>query len=346
VKTGALLFAGILILGLAAAQAASTLPTALDDAAFWGIITSFSEPDGRFRYDNLLSNETSYQTVIPTLTKIAGRGDAYIGVGPEQNFTYIAAIEPKIAFIVDIRRQNMLQQLMYKALFEVSPNRVEFVSRLFSRNRPPSVGAESSAAELFNAYELLPCDAVVLGQTLHDVNDRLRRVHQFPITDDDFKVMTRILRTFCMAGPNIDYGFSNGPPNLTAPSYKELMTTTDGRGQNRSYLATEENFSRVRDMQLRNLIVPLSGDFAGAKTLRSVAAYLKRNNAKLIAFYISNVEQYLDKSQSVQFRANLAALPATRSSAIIRFTPPESTDIEPVWSFLAKRGPLFRLLTD
>src|SRR5262245_62004790 len=106
---------------------------------FWSIITNFSEPDGQFRYDNLLSNETSYQTVIPALTKIVRRGEAYIGVGPEQNFTYIAAIQPKIAFIVDIRRQNMLELLLYKALFEMSETRAEFVSRLFSRNRPRSL---------------------------------------------------------------------------------------------------------------------------------------------------------------------------------------------------------------
>src|SRR5262245_2449875 len=186
VKTATLFFIGALVLGLAAAQAASTLPTALDDGTFWSIVTGFSEPDGQFRYDNLLSNETSYQTVIPTLNKIAGRGDAYIGVGPEQNFTYIAAIEPKIAFIVDIRRQNTLELLLYKALFEMSDDRAEFVSRLFSRQRPASLGAESSASELFNAYEMLPCVGSLLDHTLHHVNDRLRRIHQFSITDDDF----------------------------------------------------------------------------------------------------------------------------------------------------------------
>src|SRR6185436_5527802 len=111
------------------------------------------------------------------------------GVGPEQNFTYIAAIEPKIAFIVDIRRQNLLELLLYKALFEISDDRAEFVSRLFSRYRPGSLGVESSASELFTAYEMLPCDAALLNQTLHDVNDRLRNIHQFSITDDDFKVM-------------------------------------------------------------------------------------------------------------------------------------------------------------
>ena len=53
-------------------------------------------------------------------------GGVYLGVGPDQNFTYILALQPKIAFIIDIRRQNMLQHLMYKALIEISKDRADF----------------------------------------------------------------------------------------------------------------------------------------------------------------------------------------------------------------------------
>jgi hypothetical protein len=42
-------------------------------------------------------------------------------------------VKPKIAFIVDIRRQNLIEHLMYKALFELSADRAEFISRLLSR---------------------------------------------------------------------------------------------------------------------------------------------------------------------------------------------------------------------
>src|SRR5262245_32430067 len=114
--TAAVCTLGVVLLAVALVHASDTLPDTLDDQSFWRFLTSFSEPDGKFRYENLLSNEISYQTVIPTLTRIPQPSGAYIGVGPEQNFTYIAALEPKIAFIVDIRRQNMLELLMYKAL--------------------------------------------------------------------------------------------------------------------------------------------------------------------------------------------------------------------------------------
>ena len=65
-----------------------------------------------------------------------------MGVGPEQNFTYIAVTRPAIAFIVDIRRGNLDLHLMYKALFELSADRADFVSRLFSRKRPAGPAAD------------------------------------------------------------------------------------------------------------------------------------------------------------------------------------------------------------
>src|SRR5262245_35854814 len=95
---------------------ADTLPAHLTNEEFWKMVTDFSEPGGYFRSENLLSNESAYQTVIPALRKTLSSGGVYLGVGPEQNFTYIVALEPKMAFVVDIRRQNMLEHLLYKAL--------------------------------------------------------------------------------------------------------------------------------------------------------------------------------------------------------------------------------------
>src|SRR5215475_12632341 len=94
-------------------RAADTLPTQLTDSEFWKLSTEFSEPDGSFRSDNLLSNESYFQFVIPQLNEVARSGQVYMGVGPEQNFTYIAALKPKMVFIVAIRRGNFDLQLMY-----------------------------------------------------------------------------------------------------------------------------------------------------------------------------------------------------------------------------------------
>src|SRR4051794_23752190 len=106
--------------------AADSLPASLTDREFWKVITDVSEPDGFFRSDNLLSNETGYQQVIPDLIARTKPGRVYMGVGPEQNFTYIAATRPAMVFILDIRRGNLDLQMMYKALFELSADRADF----------------------------------------------------------------------------------------------------------------------------------------------------------------------------------------------------------------------------
>jgi hypothetical protein len=121
-----LLLVCVLIAGSPGILRGQQLPYSLGDEEYWRIVNEFSEADGPFDSDNFVSNEAGYQSVLPRLLQTVRSGGVYIGVGPEQNFTYIAALQPKIAFIVDIRRQNLLQHLMYKALFELSSERPTF----------------------------------------------------------------------------------------------------------------------------------------------------------------------------------------------------------------------------
>src|SRR5260221_5750827 len=113
-----LIAALILFVGFAATSARLRVRAAderlaprLTDVEFWRLTEEFSEPNGYFRSDNLLSNEIFFQSVIPDLVQRTGPGGVYIGVGPEQNFTYIAALKPTMAFIPDIRRGNLQLQL-------------------------------------------------------------------------------------------------------------------------------------------------------------------------------------------------------------------------------------------
>jgi len=103
------------------------------------------------------------------------------------------------------------------------------------------------------------------------------------------------------------------------PTYAEVMKATDANGRNWSYLATEENYERVRAMQRKNLIVPLVGDFAGPKALRAVGEFLKDRDATVSVFYVSNVEQYLTPAPRLRdFYSNVEALPLDASSTFIR----------------------------
>jgi hypothetical protein len=136
--------------------AADTLPTRLTDQEFWTLSQQWSEADGFFRSENLLSNEIFYPEIMAALLQRARPGGVYLGVGPEQNYNYIVRLQPKMVFITDIRRGNLYTQLMYTALFEMSTDRVAFVERLFSRVRPAGLTATASVAELMTAFQQAP----------------------------------------------------------------------------------------------------------------------------------------------------------------------------------------------
>ena len=313
-------------------HAADTLPDKLSDEAFWKLIATLSEPDGTFQSENLLSNETDYPRIMAALKRAATSGRAYLGVGPEQNFNYIAALRPKIAFIIDIRRQNMLEHLMYKALFELSPDRASFVSRLFSRKQPSGLTHGLTAAELLDAYSEVPADKALFERNLKDIETLLIGTHKFALTQEDRFHLGAVYAAFRDFGPLIDYNSRGGGPSGRAfsPSYATLMTETDGSGKEWSYLASEENFRSIRDLEAQNLIVPLTGDFGGPQAIRAVGKYLKDHDAVVSAFYLSNVEGYLFQGGdrrgnrnggAAGFYDNAATLPLDKSSTFIRWIP-------------------------
>lgn len=298
----------------------ASLPDRMSDRQFWALINDLSEPDGSFRSDNLLSNEIYLQYVIPELISSAKPNRAYLGVGPEQNFTYIAALRPKIAFIVDVRRGNLQLHLLYKALFELSANRVEFVSRLFSKPKPEGLSARSTADEIFTAFAKVDTSDALYQQNLLDVQNHLVKRRKLPLDDADLEGIKYVYYAFYWHGPVIQYWSSTGGRGFRdAPTYVDLMIADDGKGQNRSFLATEENFRVIKDLHSKNLLVPVVGNFAGPKALRAVGRYLRARDTIVAAFYLSNVEQYLSRDgRWAAFCGNVATLPLDSSSTFIR----------------------------
>jgi hypothetical protein len=303
--------------------AAQELPSRLADTTFWRVVTAFSEPGGYFRSDNFVSNETAFQYVIPALQKTTKTGGVYLGVGPDQNFTYIIALEPKLSFIFDIRRGNLQEHLLYKAVIELSENRADFLSRLFSRPRPAGLDTTASADVLLNAYGRVASSDSLYQKNLKDVKDWLITHHGFALGDSDIAGIEYVYSAFSAAGPDLTYNFGNsrgGGFNRGMPTYGDLMIQTDGAGAHRSYIASEANFRALRQMELNNAIVPLVGNFAGDKAIRTVAAYLKERHATVTAFYLSNVEQYLwnGSDDGRKFFGNVATLPLDSTSTFIR----------------------------
>src|SRR5437763_1371194 len=176
--------------------AAEELPKQLSDEAFWHLVTDFSEPGGFFRSDNFVSNEATFQWVIPDLKNNSRSGGVYLGGGPDLTYN----------------------------------------------------------------------------------------------------------------GPGNGNNFGG---RGRMPSYAELMTQNDGHDLNRSYVSTEENFRILQDLENKNLLIPLVGDFAGPKAIRAVAEYLREHDASVTAFYTSNVEQYLFQQNDDwnKFYTNVATLP-------------------------------------
>lgn len=307
----------------APARAQSSLPDRLSDADFRQLIATISEPGGYFRSDNFVSNETGFEWVIPRLQKIVKPGTVYLGVGPEQNFTYIVGLHPKMAIIVDIRRQNMVQHLMYKALMEMSPDRADFLSKLFSRPRPAGLDSTSTVDKLFEAYEAAAPDSAAYRKNLASITAWLSSHHGIVLGDSDVRSLEYVYGAFYDAGPDITYNYPNrgfGGRGGGMPDYATVQTATDSAGVERSYLATEANYRWLRDFETKNLLVPAVGDFAGPKALRAVGTYLRAHGATVMAFYTSNVEQYLFQQDDdwSRFYKNVATLPIDSTSMFIR----------------------------
>ncbi len=304
------------------ASGTAALPSQLPDSTFWRLVTTMSERGGDFRPEHLVSNETDYERVIPRLVATTPRGGVYLGVGPEQNFTYIAALQPRVAFIVDTCRQGMLQHLMYKALFEISNSRVAFVSRLFSRPVPADLGRSVGVDSLFRAFAAVPASASLRDSTLREIDDRLVRVHGFALSADDESGIASMFGSFSTIGPTITYA---GDPRGARrgrwmPGFADVMMATDGAGRADSFLASAAGYRVIRALEVRNLVVPLVGGFGGPKTLRAVGDYLRRHDATVTAFYTSNVERSLFQNDTSwrRFFENVATLPTDASSTFIR----------------------------
>jgi hypothetical protein len=305
-----------------AARAASALPAKLTSEEFWKLSSDISEPGGYFRItDNYTSNEAEIGQLFTMLREQGKTGGVYIGVGPEQNLTYIAAIKPAMAFVIDIRRQAVMQHLMFKAMFEMSKDRIDFISLLFAKPRPAGLDESMPIQKIWEAYFTVATDPALADKTKARVIERLTRTHSFTFDDDEKGQLNAVLDAFVQFGPAITTRGSAGRGGGGGSSlgFADLTGWLPPTGEPRSFLSSEENFQTVKALHDKNLIVPVSGDFGGPKALRAIGSYLKEHGGSVTAFYVSNVEQYLfQEGKQTAFYDNVATLPLTDASVFIR----------------------------
>ena len=300
------------------ASVSVALPGSSASRGFASTIARLSEDGGFFDSNNLVSNERSYLHVVPALREARLEGGVYLGVGPDQNFTYIAHTRPSVAFIVDIRRDNLLLHLLFKALFQLSSTRAEYLSALCGRSAPSGGSWKDEGIERIADYvegAAAPPDIV---ESLRARVNAVIKGFGLPLSGEDFETIDRFHRTFIDRGLGLQFESAGRPPRRYYPTYRELLLETDNAGQRCNYLASERDFQFVRALQRRDLVIPVVGDLAGTTAVPAIGRLLRERRQKLSAFYTSNVEYYLSGPAYPRFLENLRALPHNNRSVIIR----------------------------
>ena len=306
--------------GLARGVATRTIQvvTIRDDTSFAGTVARLSEPAGYFDSDNLISNETSYLHAVSHLRSGQVSGGAFVGVGPDQSFSYIAAIKPSVAFMIDIRRDNMLMHLMFKALFQRSANRLEYLARWTGRTVPPDVRSWDNAPidSILAQVDLLPIDTT--GSETDSILATVRR-YGVPLLLTDTSNIRRFHGEFVRQGLDLRFTSTGRAPRYYYPTLRQLILERDLEDNRASYLATEAGWRIVKDLESRDRIIPVVGNLAGHQAFPAIGREVAARGERVSALYVSNVEMYLWRDGSFgTFAANAARLPRSANSVIIR----------------------------
>ena len=317
---------GALLLTLAWGHAGGGARTEAQ-SSFAAEVAALSEPAGYFDTDNLISNERSYLEVVPELKKRGVRGGAYVGVGPDQNFSYIAAIRPEVAFIVDVRRDNLLLHLLFKSLFTLSrtqgriPRAAARASAAGAARQPGRMsraGAGLDSSKVVKQVEQAPLDARAIALLRTRVDQAIGKTG-VPLSREDFATIDRFHRRFIEAGIDLQFQSTGRPPQSHYPTYRELLLATDSSGTPGNFLASEEAFQFLKSLQERDLVIPVVGDLSGSRALAAIGSRLRQKGQRLSAFYASNVEFYLfGDGRFGSFVNNIGGMPRADNGVIIR----------------------------
>ena len=314
-----LLVVNLLLVFMMSAAASRVANASRDHKSFAALSARLSEPGGYFDSDNLISNETSYLHVIGKLRELGVNGGVYIGVGPDQSFSYIAKIRPKLAIMIDIRRDNLLQHLLFKSMFGRSKNRIDYLCEFFGKPVPKTKGWESKGIkELVDYIDSTASDQKLFDKSLRDVRQDVQR-YGIPLSQSDLESIAKVQRAFYSAGLDIRYSSYHRPPRSIYPPYRDLLLETDLVGNQQNYFNSEDDFQFLKKLEDQDLIVPVIGDLSGPQAMKAIGQYISEIKERVSAYYVSNVEFYLQRQGTFdKFIENLRALPIDNRSVLIR----------------------------
>jgi hypothetical protein len=280
-----------------------------------------SEPGGYFDTDNLISNESSYLQVADQLADSVLPGGVYVGVGPDQNFSYIARVRPRYAFIVDVRRQNLLQHLLFAALLARADDPYQYLCLLFSRSCPSVAPADAlgGVERTLQAVELAPPSGAAFEENLKAAYHHIGVALQLALQAQDRSHIRRIYRAFFQEQAEIRFQTFGRAGGTYHPTYRTLLLARSPSGRFGSFLDSPEDYRFVRDLSRAQRIVPVVGDFSGPHALRAIGGWVREHGLTVSAFYTSNVEFYLMRNHAFErFAANVRELPTRPESVLIR----------------------------
>ena len=295
-------------------------PVVAPESTYGKTFLRLSEPAGYFPSENVVSNETSYLHVLDAMRREGVKGGAYIGVGPDQNFSYIAAIRPQVAFMFDIRRDAMLEHQLFKAVFAMSRNRLEYLCVLLAKPVPANVAAwkDSSIASLIRFIDTTNASVEFAKSSEIEIESRARKFG-IPLSENDIGVLALYRAAFIRYGLDVQYSSLNGSMMGNMPGWRELLVEVDRAGNQLNYLAADSLFQFVKQMQAENRIIPVTGNAAGPTALRRLGDEIRARALTVSALYMSNVEQYLFRDGGfTSFAENVKTLPRTDKTVMIR----------------------------
>ena len=277
---------------------------------------ALSETGKPFISDNVVSNETSL--LQPAAALRASHGGVYIGVGPEQNYTYIALSRPELAFIIDLRRDNALLHLLYKSLFEIATSRLEFVCLLFGRPYDPKyeIGPDANSDTVLGAMQGIAPNRDWFDRQQARSSESLLG-YGIGLSGADIARIQRLHELFFVHQLELRFELRRGN-GRKYPSIGRLLRLRSPSGLG-TFLDSRNAFQFVQQLHRQHRIIPLVGDVSAPRPLGTVAEELRHRGLTLRTFYISNVEQYLIGQASFDgWLDNLRRLPHDERSVLLR----------------------------
>src|SRR5206468_11383221 len=142
----------------------------------------------------------------------------------------------------------------------------------------------ATAAALMSAYWTTTTEnSTSYDRNHHEIDDVLIQRHKLPLSKEDLDGIAYAYHAFYWYGPGITWSSTTTVAGKRI-TYADLMTQADASGSALSFLSSEATFSAVKDLQRRNMVIPVVGNFAGPKSLRAIGEYVRQHQAIVSVF--------------------------------------------------------------